>query len=81
MKKTDYMLLVKNSNLRLVKFSDKYEFLLQLNEFYNRRNSFLNLSVIKDYFDISNYRMTNGSGVRKVFRNMGATSEFQVAVG
>jgi len=49
------MLLIKNSNLRLVKFSGKYEFLLQLNEFYNRRNSFLNLSVIKDYLDISNY--------------------------
>lgn len=47
----------------------------------NRRNSFLKLSVIKDYLDISNYRMTNGSGMRKVFRNIEATSEFQAAVG
>jgi len=31
-KKTDYVLLIKKSNLRHVKFSGKYEFLLQLND-------------------------------------------------
>jgi len=75
------VLLIKKSNLRHVKFSGKYEFLLQLNDFYNRRNYFLNLSVVKDYLDSSNYRMTNRSGVRKVFRNIEATSEFQAPVG